>query len=149
MQKLEVRAQETAALGYPSGTDGSTVQVEAMQVSESEEKLLAAILECEAYQDYNSLLAVATVILNRVNDPRFPNSITEVVYASNQFEPVTKGSLDAALTRGPRPLSCQVAKEALSGKRLAAVADCYYFLYAGSTDRPGVNVGNNLFFRSW
>ena len=145
----QVRAQETAALGYPSGTDGSTVQAEAMQVSESEEKLLAAILECEAYQDYNSVLAVATVILNRVNDPRFPNSITEVVYASNQFEPVTKGSLDAALTRGPRPLSCQVAKEALSGKRLAAVADCYYFLYAGSTDRPGVNVGNNLFFRSW
>ena len=40
-------------------------------------------------------------------------------------------------------------KEALSGVRLAAVADCYYFLYAGSTDRPGVNIGNNLFFRSW
>ena len=145
----QVRAQETAALGYPSGTDGSTVRAEALQVSEEEERLLAAIIECEAYQDYNSLLAVATVILNRVNDPRFPNSITEVVYASNQFEPVTKGSLDAALSRGPRALSCQVAKEALSGVRLAAVADCYYFLYAGSTDRPGVNIGNNLFFRSW
>ena len=73
------------------------MRAEALQVSEEEERLLAAIIECEAYQDYNSLLAVATVILNRVNDPRFPNSITEVVYASNQFEPVTKGSLDAAL----------------------------------------------------
>ena len=78
----------------------------AMKVSAEEQNLLAAIIECEAYQDYNSLLAVATVIMNRVNDSRFPNTIAEVVYASNQFEPVTLGSLDAVLAKGPSSLSC-------------------------------------------
>ena len=130
-------------------TDGRIVRGTAMKVSAEEEKLLAAIIECEAYQDYNSLLAVATVIMNRVNDSRFPNTIAEVVYASNQFEPVTLGSLDAVLSRGPSNLSCQVAEDALAGAKLASVADCYFFLYAGATSKGGVNVGNNVFFQSW
>lgn len=150
VQLDQARARETAAMSaYPSGTDGSTVKAAAMQASDSEKKLLAAIIECEAYQDYNSLLAVATVILNRVEDSRYPNTISEVVYATNQFEPVVLGGLDAALSRGPSALSLQVAQDALNGTRLAAVADCYNFLYAGSTDRAGVNVGDNVFFRSW
>lgn len=149
-QLQQARAIETAAVSnFASGTDGTTVRMDAVKASESEQKLLAAIIECEAYQDYNSLLAVATVILNRVEDSRFPNTIAEVVYASNQFEPVTLGSLDAVLSRGPSDLSYQVAQDALNGTRLAAVADCYYFLYAGSTNKSGVNVGDNVFFRSW
>lgn len=146
----QARAAETAAVSkFVSNADGTTVRGSAIKVSDSEQQLLAAIIECEAYQDYNSLLAVATVILNRVGDSRFPNSISEVVYASNQFEPVTLGSLDAVLSSGPSQLSLEVAEDALNGTRLAAVADCYYFLYAGSTNRPGVNVGDNLFFPSW
>lgn len=149
-QLQQVRVQETvAASKFVNGTDGSTVKTGAVKASGKEKELLAAIIECEAYQDYNSLLAVATVILNRVDDSRFPNSIAEVVYASNQFEPVTLGSLDAVLARGPSELSRQVAADALNGTRLAAVADCYYFLYAGSTSRGGVNVGDNVFFPGW
>lgn len=146
----QVRAQETAAASkFVTSTDGSTVKTDAVKVTDNEKKLLASIIECESYQDYNSLLAVATVIMNRVGDPRFPNTIAEVVYASNQFEPVTLGSLDAVLAKGPSALSMQVAEDALNGKRLAAVADCYYFLYAGATDKGGVNVGDNVFFQSW
>lgn len=149
-QLKQARSRETAAVSkFVSSTDGRTVKGSALKASDNEMELLAAIIECEAYQDYNSLLAVATVILNRVSDSRFPNSISEVVYASNQFEPVTLGSLDAVLSRGPSQLSLQVAQDALNGTRLAVVADCYYFLYAGSTNRPGVNVGDNLFFQSW
>lgn len=118
-------------------------------VTASELDVFAAILQCEAYQDYNSLLAVATVIMNRLYSPLFPNSITEIVYASGQFEPVWTGRLDSVLAAGPTSLSYQVAQDALNGARLASVSDCYYFLYAGATDRPGVNVGDNLFFQSW
>lgn len=118
-------------------------------VSSSELDIFAAILQCEAYQDYDSMLAVATVIMNRVYSPLFPNTITEVVYAPGQFEPTWSGRLDAVLAQGPTALSYQVAQDAINGARLSSVADCYYFLYAGATDRPGVNVGNNLFFVSW
>lgn len=148
LEALKVQIQNTSS-NVVMSTDGRIVRGTAMKASAEEEKLLAAIIECEAYQDYNSLLAVATVIMNRVNDSRFPNTIAEVVYASNQFEPVTLGSLDAVLSRGPSNLSCQVAEDALAGAKLASVADCYFFLYAGATSKGGVNVGNNVFFQSW
>ena len=111
--------------------------------------LLAAIIQCEAHQEYNSLLAVATVIMNRVEDPRFPNSVSGVIYAQGQFEPVWTGRLQNVIDSGPTALSMQVAQDAINGARLAAVSDCYFFLYAGSTNRPGVNIGGNLFFPSW
>ena len=37
---------------------------------------LLPLSNARAYQDYDSLLAVATVIMNRVESPRFPNSIS-------------------------------------------------------------------------
>lgn len=110
--------------------------------------ILAAIIQCEAYQEYNSMLAVATVILNRVNDSRFPNSVKGVVYATGQFEPVSSGRLDYVLNTGPTPLAYQVAQDALNGARVAEVADCYYFLYAGS-GHSGINIGGNVFFPHW
>ena len=129
--------------------DGTILHTNATEVAASDAELLAAIIECEAYQDYNSLLAVATVIMNRLEDPRFPHTIPEIIYATNQFEPVSRGMLDVVLARGASDLSRQVAQDALNGARLQAVSDCYFFLYAGATSHPGVNVGGNVFFQSW
>lgn len=131
------------------GYDSSIVNGGGYDASTDDVTLLASIIQCEAYQSYDCLLAVATVIMNRVESPRFPNSISGVVYAGGQFEPVWTGRLDAVLSSGPSDLSYQVAQDAINGARLAAVSDCYYFLYAGATDRDGVNIGNNLFFQSW
>ncbi len=152
LDTLTARLQSLQALtsGVTDGSASEVVQTGTVYQAQSwEVDILAAILECEAYPEYKSLMAVATIIMNRIEDPRFPDRISDVVYASNQFEPVTLGSLDAVLSRGPSELSYQVAQEALNGARLAAVMDCYYFLYAGATGRPGVNVGDNLFFPSW
>ena len=144
------RAAETAALPTSGGiVDGTILHTNATEVAASDAELLAAISECEAYQDYNSLLAVATVIMNRLEDPRFPNTIPEIIYATNQFEPVSRGMLDVVLARGASDLSRQVAQDALNGARLQAVSDCYFFLYAGATSHSGVNVGGNVFFQSW
>lgn len=131
------------------GTDNSVVNGGATNVGGSDLDVFAAILDCEAMHDYNSMLAVATVIMNRVSSPAFPNSITDVVYAGGQFEPVWSGRLDAVLASGASDLAYTVAQDAINGARLASVQDCYYFLYAGATDRPGVNIGNNLFFQGW
>lgn len=131
------------------GYDDTIVNGGGTSVSGSDLDVFAAILDCEAMHDYNSMLAVATVIMNRVQSPAFPNSITDVVYAGGQFEPVWTGRLDSVLANGPSSLAYTVAQDATNGARLAAVTDCYFFLYAGATDRPGVNIGNNLFFPSW
>lgn len=147
MARLEqIRAEEA---GIVLGYDSTVINTDPVSVNNDELTLFAAILECEAYQDYDCLLAVATVIMNRLNSPVFGDSISAIVYAPGQFEPVWTGRLDTVLSRGPSDLSYQVAQDALNGARLQSVADCYYFLYAGSTNRGGVNVGNNLFFRYW
>lgn len=131
-------------------TTGSTTNNgTSMDAAPDDLKLFAAILNCEAYNDYNSMLAVATVIMNRVNSSIFPNTISEVVYASGQFAPTWNGTLDAKLSSGPTDLAYQVAQDALNGARLAEVSDCYYFLYSGATSTPGVIIGDNVFFQSW
>lgn len=131
-----------------NNTSGGTTNNSGSSANKSDLDLLAAIIQCEAYQNYDSLLAVATVIMNRVYDSRFPNSISGVVYAAGQFEPVFSGRLEYVLNAGPTSLSYQVAQDAINGARLAEVADCYYFLYAG-TGHSGINIGGNVFFPSW
>lgn len=131
-------------------TDGGSVTGGgSVDASTDEITLLAALLQCEALQDYDCLLAVATVIMNRVESPRFANSISGVIYASGQFSPTWTGKLDKVLDKGPTSLSLRVAQDAVNGARLSSVADCYYFLYAPSTNRQGVVIGDNVFFQRW
>ena len=131
-----------------NNASGGSTNNSGSSANKSDLDLLAAIIQCEAYQNYDSLLAVATVIMNRVYDSRFPNSISGVVYAAGQFEPAFSGRLEYVLNVGPTSLSYQVAQDAINGARLAEVADCYYFLYAG-TGHSGINIGGNVFFPSW
>lgn len=128
---------------------GDIIQGGGSDATHDELTTFAALLDCEAIHDYNSMLAVATVIMNRVESPLFPNSIHGVIYASGQFEPVWSGRLNSVLSSGPSSLAVQVAQDAVNGTKLSSVSDCYYFLYAGATNRPGVNIGGNLFFQSW
>lgn len=108
--------------------------------------LFAGILECEAGStNYNGLLAVATVIMNRVESPRYPGTLREVIYQSGQFSPTWTGRLDDVLERGPKSLCYTVAKDALNGKRYAPVINCYSFNYTGS-GVSGIDVGGNTFY---
>lgn len=108
--------------------------------------LFAAILQCEAGStNYNALLAVATVIMNRVESSRYPNTLQGVIYQKGQFSPTWNGSLSRVLSRGPASLCYKVAQDALGGARLASVRNCYSFR-ASWTGHYGVNVGGNVFF---
>ena len=49
--------------------------------------LLARLVESEAgNESYETKMMVASVVMNRVADSRFPNSIREVIYQKGQFE---------------------------------------------------------------
>lgn len=106
--------------------------------------LFAALLECEA-SGYDSMLAVATVIMNRVESPSYPNTIKGVIYQSGQFAPTWNGALERVLSKGPSSTAYSVAQSALGGTRYSAVAHCYSFRSA-STGISGINVGGNVFF---
>lgn len=131
-----------------SGSSGgnTTITVPDTPAATTDLVLFAAILQCEAGgYNYDGILAVATVIMNRVESPAYPNTISGVVYQSGQFAPTWDGSLSRVLQSGPVSLCYQVAQEALGGARLASVSGCYQFRSA-STGMSGINVGGNVFF---
>ena len=111
--------------------------------------MLAALLQCEAGSTYEGMLAVATVVMNRVESSSFPNTLRGVIYASGQFAPVWTGRLAKVIKKGPSSTAMQAAEDAIAGKRLSSVSNCYYFLSAATTSRTGVVVAGNVFFTSW
>lgn len=152
----EKQKQEEAAASNTSGSSGNTdsgssggnttITVPDTPAETTDLVLFAAILQCEAGgYNYDGILAVATVIMNRMESPAYPNTISGVVYQSGQFAPTWDGSLSRVPQSGPVSLCYQVAQEALGGARLASVSGCYQFRSA-STGVSGINVGGNVFF---
>lgn len=65
--------------------------------SDEESYLLTKIAMAEAgNQDTEGKALVMLVVLNRVWDDEFPNSIEEVIYQPRQFSPVLEGTFDSA-----------------------------------------------------
>ncbi|SER74371.1 cell wall hydrolase [Lachnobacterium bovis] len=116
----------------------------ATNVSASEEFLLGAIIQCEAGgEPYEGKLAVGSVILNRVHSPKFPNSLTGVIYQSGQFTPARSGRLAMVLQSGRVDASCmQAAREVLSGK---ITINCLYFCMNYGNIR-GTVIGKQVFY---
>lgn len=138
-------AQEVAS--NTTGNSGnSSTTTPSVDVSTNDLVLFAAILQCEAgSSNYDALLAVATVIMNRVESPNYPNTLYEVIYQRGQFSPTWNGSLRRVLAKGPDPLCYSAAQDALNGSRLASVQNCFSF-NATWSGKPGIVVGGNVFW---
>ncbi len=101
----------------------SIFEHEAAPFTEKDLQLLAKITQVEAGDEsYESQLAVANVILNRVKDSRFPNTIKDVIYSGKQFPPAHNGLLDKSV---PKAKALRAAKDALNGKN--NIEDAVYF----------------------
>ncbi|MCM3784195.1 cell wall hydrolase [Neobacillus mesonae] len=74
-------------------------------------KHLAGIIQDEAGgESLTGKIAVGAVILNRVQNSAFPNSITNVIFQKNQFTPAQDGKLST-----PTASSYEAARRALTG----------------------------------
>lgn len=104
--------------------------------------MLAALIECEAGgESYTGKVAVGAVVLNRVRSGSFPNSISEVIYQSGQFSPVSSGKFQNVLSRGARSDCYEAAAAALAGEN--PVGNCLYF---NSGSGRGIQIGNQHFY---
>lgn len=109
----------------------------------SDLELLAALIECESGGEiYEGKIAVGSVILNRVNNSRFPNSIREVIYQGGQFAPAASGRLELVLLRGASSSCLSAAKEVLGGVRNV---NCLFFK-RNTGDKEGTIIGNHVFY---
>lgn len=108
--------------------------------------LMAAIIYCEAGdQSYEGLLAVGSVVCNRIRSSRFPNTLYEVIYQRGQFGPAMTGKLDRVLERGNVvPQRCyDAAREALSG---VDIVDGRLFFWDVRSGHDGLIIGDHVFF---
>ena len=84
--------------------------------TDEETLILAALIQAEAANQGDAgRLAVGSVVMNRVANGRFPNSVSGVVYASGQFAPVTSGRVAIILAEGPNSACQRAAAQAIAG----------------------------------
>lgn len=92
----------------PTAYRGAGISYSAQDVD-----LLARLVYGEARgEPYAGQVAVAAVVLNRVRDGRFPNTIAGVIFERDAFECVTDGQFWLQ----PDVTAYQAAREALSGR---------------------------------
>lgn len=109
----------------------------------SELQIMAAIIECEAGgEPYEGQLAVGSVIMNRVKNPSFPNTIIEVIHQKNQFSPVRSGRFAIVLARGANAKCTAVAQEILNGRNTIGA----HFFRTVIPSIQGTIIGNHVFY---
>jgi N-acetylmuramoyl-L-alanine amidase len=93
-------------------------------VVDEDVKLLAQIINAEAgNQPYNGKIAVGNVVMNRVESPKFPDTIKDVIYQKGQFSPVSDGSIH----KTPNTESVKAAQEVLHGRRVVSKDVLFYY----------------------
>ena len=109
--------------------------------------LLARLVYGEARgESYTGQVAVAAVVLNRVRNSNFPNTVSGVIYQSGAFDAVSDGQINLT----PNSTAKKAAQDALNGWDPSYGA-IYYFNPATATNkwiwsRPmTVTIGNHRF----
>lgn len=98
-------------------------------------------------QSLAGMIAVGTVIMNRVGDSRFPNTIKGVITAPGQFTPVSNGTIH----KTPSDQAVIAAKLVLEGAREAG-SSLYFVNPRGGLSRwfrsltPVTTIGDHAFF---
>lgn len=116
----------------------------ALSAGADEVTLLGALIQCEAGGgSYEGMLAVGSVVMNRVRSGGYPNSISGVIYQSGQFPPALNGSVANVMARGVNCSCLQAAQEAISGvdNTNGAVA-----FRSAASGYQGTVIGANVFF---
>ena len=105
------------AMGITSSSQGSTA------ANNANIELLARVINGEARgEPYEGQVAVGAVVLNRVDHPSFPNSISGVVYQKGAFTAVDDGQINAQMYES----SHRAARDALNGWDPTGGAIYYY-----------------------
>ena len=96
-------------------SENSNVSIAASSSSNaSDVQLMARAINGEARgEPYEGQVAVGAVILNRVKDSRFPNTIAGVIYQSGAFTAVADGQINAPIAENSTVY--KAAEDAMNG----------------------------------
>lgn len=111
--------------------NSSSTSTSTSSTSSSSLNLISRFVYAEARgEPYQGQVAVAAVILNRVKDSRFPNTVSGVVYQSGAFTCVSDGQINLT----PNDTAKKAAQDAMNGwdPSLGAI---YYFNPSTATNK--------------
>jgi N-acetylmuramoyl-L-alanine amidase len=105
---------------------------EKVSISEDEIDLLARIVRAEAQTEpFEGKVAVASVVLNRVESSQFPNTIKKVIYQPGQFQPVSNGAINKPADKQ----SIKAVRAALSDLKNIAKDSLFFYNPKIATNR--------------
>lgn len=91
--------------------------------SQTNINLLARIISAEARgEPYSGQVAVGAVVLNRVEHPNFPDTLSGVIYQNGAFTAIVDGQFNEPVSDS----AYKAAKEALNGQDTSGGAIYYY-----------------------
>lgn len=109
---------------------------------------LSRIIHAESgNQPLEGKIAVGNVVMNRVRNPKFPNTLYDVLFQKNQFSPASSGSI----YREPNAESVVAAKLVLDGAQV--VPEALFFNGAGARSYASRNrtyvttIGDHDFYK--
>lgn len=133
-----------------SGCTGNLASVDGMEVTAKERDCLTRAMYFESQRNSEEgLLAVGTVVMNRVKSEQYPNTICGVVGQHRQF---AHGVLRKKMDPAQMVLADKVAGDVLAGKRSAELGDEAMYFHAARIRIPYKNVhyitvaGGNAFY---
>lgn len=118
---------------YFFGNKKQTQVYAASSSSTSDLQLMARAINGEARgEPYEGQVAVGAVILNRVKNSQFPNTIAGVIYQSGAFTAVADGQINVPISEGSTVV--KAAQDAMNGWDPTGGA-IYYFNPATATNK--------------
>lgn len=136
-----------AALGVTLSSSGSSSSSSSATIISADHRLLSKLVYAEARgESYKGQVAVAAVVLNRVESSSFPNTISGVIYQSGAFSCVSNGSINNT----PDSTAIRAALDALNG--WDPTGGCLYYYNPNGTDDAWIRtrtvktvIGNHYF----
>ena len=106
-------------------SNNNVVEAASSSNSTSDVQLIARAINGEARgEPYEGQVAVGAVILNRVKDPNFPNTVAGVIYEPGAFTAVSDGQINVPISEGSTVV--KAARDAMNGWDPSGGAIYYY-----------------------
>ena len=141
--RQEAAKKAAASASSSSSSNVSSTQKSSYSAGADEVTLLAAIVEKEAGgSGYQGMLAVASVVMNRVRSSSYPDTLEGVIGQKGQFTGGISG-LSNIISRGPSSAAIRAAEAALAGED---IVDGKVSFRSSSTGHSGTVIGDNVFF---
>lgn len=139
-----LNSEEVAAKEAEEAKKAEAAKKPAVSANADEVTLLGALIQCEAGNgSYEGMLAIGSVVMNRVRSGGYPGSLSGVIYQAGQFTPALNGSVANVAASGVRAACLQAAREALSGVDNTNGALSFR---SASSGCQGTVIGGNVFF---